>query len=337
MKLPELKFGGLVAKIPIVQGGMSIRISGGKLAGSVASTGAVGVIGASGLEHDELAQEIRTARKLAKGGIIGINILYAASDFLGIVHTAIKERIDFITSGAGFSRDLFRIGKETNTPILPIVSSGKLAKMARKLGAAAIVAESKEAGGHLGTLDKDTVTLLKEVKEAVNDVPIIAAGGIADGCDIAKMLSLGADGVQMATRFILTEECNGAREYKEVHQKATSPEDMVIIKSPVGLPGRALRTKLTVDFEKGIYPKIKFCDDCLKFCSKAYCIFDVLKNAQKGQVDEGIVFTGESFYRFKDKRIRPAVELIKELVTEAEECLEKMKNNKNTGTEYARA
>lgn len=320
MKLPELKIGNLIAKIPIVQGGMSIRISGGRLAGAVAATGAVGVIGASGLEHEELASEIRTARKLANGGIVGINILYAASDFLGIVKTAIRERIDFITSGAGFSRDLFRLGQEGNIPIVPIVSSGKLARIAEGLGAAAIVAESKEAGGHLGTLEKGTDEVLREVREAVKNVPIIAAGGLANGKDIARVLNLGASAAQLATRFILAEECGGAKEYKEVHAKTTSPDDVVLIKSPVGMPGRAIRTKLTDAMTKGQYPLIPYCDDCLKVCSKQYCIFDVLKKAQKGDMEGGLVFSGESVTRIKDKVIRPAAEIIAQLVKEAEAC-----------------
>lgn len=328
MKLPELKIGDLIARIPIIQGGMSIRISTGKLAGAVAATGAVGVIGASGLEHSELVEEIRIARKLAKGGIVGINILFAARDFLGIVHTAIKEKIDFVTSGAGFSRDLFKIGKESKTPIIPIVSSGKFARLARALGATAIVAESKEAGGHLGTLDKDTVTLLKEVKEAVNDIPVIAAGGITDGCGIAKMLRLGAEGVQIATSFILAEECNASPKYKEVHQKATHPRDVIIIKSPVGMPGRAVKTKLTQNMEKGIYPDIPYCDDCLKYCSKQYCIFDVLKKSQKGDIDNGLVFSGEKVYKIKNRNIRPAAEIINDFVREAEECLSSVTCNK---------
>lgn len=318
MKLPELKIGNLIARIPIVQGGMSIRISGGKLAGAVAATGAVGVIGASGLEHEELAQEIRTARKLAQGGIIGINILYAASDFLGIVHTAVKEKIDFITSGAGFSRDLFKIGKEANIPIVPIVSSAKLAKISVGLGAAAIVAESKEAGGHLGSLEKGTDELFKEVKDAITTVPVIAAGGVADGAGVARLLNMGADGVQLATRFILAEECDAALSYKQVHARTTDPNDVVLIKSPVGMPGRAIRTKLTDGMVKGEYPKIPYCDDCLKVCSKQYCIFDVLKKAQKGDMDGGLVFSGESVTKIKDKVIRPAAEIIRQIVKEAE-------------------
>jgi len=134
MKLPELKIGELVAKLPIIQGGMSIRISSGRLAGAVAATGAVGVIGASGMEYEELKNEIKIARELANGGIFGINILYAARDFLGIVQAAIESKIDFIATGAGFSKDIFKIGKESNTPIIPIVSSGRLAKLSQGLG-----------------------------------------------------------------------------------------------------------------------------------------------------------------------------------------------------------
>lgn len=322
MKLPELRIGDLIARIPIIQGGMSIRISTGKLAGAVAATGAVGVIGASGMEYDELAREIKIARDLANGGIIGINILYAARDFLGIVNTAVKEKIDFITSGAGFSRDLFKIGIASRIPILPIVSSGKLAKVAKSLGAAAIVAESKEAGGHLGTLTIGTEDLFKEVKAAVPDLPVIAAGGITDGKRAAMLIKMGADGVQLATNFILSEECAGADSYKKVYQES-KPEDVIIIKSPVGLPGRAIRTNLTAEMEKGNYPPIDYCDDCLKHCSKQYCIFDVLKKAQKGDIENGLLFTGESIKRIKNRKIRPAKEIVADIVKEAEEYLNK--------------
>ena len=320
MKLPELKIGDLIAKLPIVQGGMSIRISTGKLAGAVAATGAVGVIGASGLEHDELVEEIKIARKLANGGIVGINILYAAKDFLGIVHTAVKEKIDFVTSGAGFSRDLFRIGKDSKTPIVPIVSSGKLARIAESLGASAIVAESKEAGGHLGTTTIGTEELLKEVKGAVPNSTVIAAGGVYDGRGIAKLLKMGADGVQLATKFVFAEECNAPMAYKEVYQKALDPNDVILIQSPVGMTGRAIRTKLTDNLSKGKYPPVEFCDNCLKNCSAVYCIFDVLKKAQKGNMEEGLVFSGESVTSIKDRSIRPAKEIIDSLVKEAEAC-----------------
>ena len=150
MKLPELKIGTKIAKVPIVQGGMAIRLSTARLAAAVANEGGIGLIAASGMSHEELRYEIRLARSLTSG-IIGINIMVAARDFAGVVKTAIKEGIDLIVAGAGFSRDMFGYGKESGTPIVPIVSSVKLAKISERLGATAIVVEGKEAGGHLGT------------------------------------------------------------------------------------------------------------------------------------------------------------------------------------------
>ena len=150
MKLPELKIGNKIAKVPIVQGGMAIRLSTARLAAAVANEGGIGLIAASGMSHPELRYEIKLARSLTDG-VIGINIMVAASDFVGIVKTAIDAGIDLIVAGAGFSRDIFGYGKESGTPIVPIVSSVKLAKISEKLGASAIVVEGKEAGGHLGT------------------------------------------------------------------------------------------------------------------------------------------------------------------------------------------
>jgi len=134
MNLPELKIANLIAPLPIIQGGMAIKISTGALAGAIAAEGGIGVIGASGMSFDELADEIRIARNRAKGGIVGINIMFAAREFVGIVKTAIKEKIDLIFVGAGFSRDIFKIGQETNTPIVPIVSSVRLAKTSERWG-----------------------------------------------------------------------------------------------------------------------------------------------------------------------------------------------------------
>jgi len=315
--LPELKIGDKVAKIPIIQGGMAVKISTGLLAGTIASLGAVGVIGASGMDLKELREEIRKAREIAKGGLVGINIMFAAREFLGAVTTAISEKISLIITGAGFSRDIFKIGMESNTPILPIVSSAKLARTATKCGAAAIVVEGKEAGGHLGT-DRSIEMILPEVR-AVTDLPVIAAGGITDGCDIAKMFKLGANGVQVATRFVLTPECAAAPEYKKIYQNARK-EDIVIISSPVGMPGRAIKTKFVEKILNKTAPKPIGCDYCLKKCSLEYCIVQALINSQQGNIDEGIVFSGENVWKIRDRRIRPAADILAELVREAEEC-----------------
>ena len=207
MKLPELKIGTKIAKMPIIQGGMAIRLSTARLAAAVANEGGIGLIAASGMSHDELRYEIRLARSLTKG-IIGINIMVAARDFAGIVNTAIDEGIDLVVAGAGFSRDMFGLGKESGTPIVPIVSSVKLAKISERLGATAIVVEGKEAGGHLGT-DTSVRNLIPDIRAAVK-LPVIAAGGVLSGQDVVDLIKMGANGVQMGSRFAASEEANGA-------------------------------------------------------------------------------------------------------------------------------
>ncbi|MBN2058185.1 MAG: nitronate monooxygenase [Candidatus Saganbacteria bacterium] len=316
MRLPELQIADLVAKVPIIQGGMAVRISTGALAGAVAAAGGIGVIGASGMTFEELANEIRLARAKAQGGIIGINIMFAAREFWGIVKTAIKEKIDLVFTGAGFSRDIFKVGQDNDTPIVPIVSSARLAQTSTRCGAAAIVVEGKEAGGHLGT-DRPIREILPEVRQ-VTDLPVIAAGGITTGADIVEMFKLGANGVQIATRFVLSEECNAALPYKQRYQTARQ-EDIVTISSPVGLPGRAIKTPFVEKILSKTAPKPVGCDFCLKHCSLEYCIIQALINSQNGDIDNGVVFSGENVWKIKDKSIRPAAEIVKELAKEAEE------------------
>ena len=312
MRLPELKIGNKIARIPIVQGGMAIRLSTARLAAAMANEGGIGLIAASGMAHEELRYEIKLARSLTDG-IIGINIMVAASDFFGIVHTAIDAGIDLIVAGAGFSRDIFGLGKESGTPIVPIVSSVKLAKISQKLGASAIVVEGKEAGGHLGT-NISVRELIEPVKAAVQ-IPVIAAGGVLTGKDIAEVLKMGADGVQMGSRFAASLEANGAPSLKEYYLKS-QPEDVVVIHSPVGLPGRAVRTPFSKRVMEGNVPP-KVCDSCLKACKHNFCIVRALMRAQQGDLETGLVFTGEYMPRIKE--ILPVKEIVRRLVTEAEE------------------
>jgi len=311
VKLPELKIGNKVAKIPIVQGGMAIRLSTARLAAAVANEGGIGLIAASGMTHPELRYEIKLARALTNG-IIGINIMVAASDFAGIVRTAIDAGIDLIVAGAGFSRDIFGLGKESGTPIVPIVSSVKLAKISEKLGAAAIVVEGKEAGGHLGT-DISARELIPPIRAAVK-IPVIAAGGVLTGQDIVDMLNMGANGVQMGSRFAASLESNGAPSLKEYYLKS-QPEDVVVINSPVGLPGRAVRTPFSKKVMEGKVPP-KTCDNCLKACKHNFCIVRALTRAQQGDLETGLVFTGEYMPRIKE--ILPVKEIISQLIAEAE-------------------
>lgn len=298
LKLPELRIGKLIAKVPIIQGGMAIRLSTSRLAAAVANEGGIGVIAASGMSFDELRREIRLARKLTNGkGIIGINAMVAARQFADLIKTAIDEGIDLIIAGAGFSRDMFAHGKASGTPIVPIVSSVKLAKISEGLGASAVIVEGKEAGGHLGT-DKSMRKLLPEIKRAVN-IPVIGAGGVMDGYDIAEVLKLGGDGVQMGTRFAASEESNGAPALKEFYLKA-KPEDVVLIKSPVGLPGRAVKNPFVEKILEGTASTPENCGACLKHCAKNFCIIKALIRAQQGDVETGLVFTGEYIHRIDE-------------------------------------
>jgi len=318
MKLPELKIGDLVAKLPIIQGGMAVRISTAPLAAAVAEEGGIGLIAASGMSMEELKQEIRKARELTKG-IIGINIMFAASEFANAIKTAIEEGIDLIVSGAGFSRDIFGWGKSADVPIVPIISTPKLAKIAEKLGASAVVVEGKEAGGHLGAT-KGTIEPMREivpkVKEAV-DIPVIAAGGIINGHDIVEAFRLGADGVQMGTRFAASVESNASDAFKQLYVDS-KPEDVVLVDSPVGLPGQGLMNRFVKRLFAGEDLSPKSCDRCLKKCSRKFCIIKALVAAQQGDLENGLVFSGERVYEIKE--ILPVKEIIRRLLREVEEA-----------------
>lgn len=298
MKLPELRIGKLVVKVPIIQGGMAIRLSTARLAAAVANEGGIGLIAASGMPFDELRHEIKLARKLSPHGIIGINVMVAAREFKGIVTTAIEEGIDLVVAGAGFSRDMFAWGKASGTPIVPIVSSAKLAKISQSLGASAVVVEGAEAGGHLGT-NRSSRLIVPEVRAAV-DIPVIGAGGVLHGEDIAEMLRLGANGVQMGSRFAASVESNGSEELKKVYLRANKPEDFILVHSPVGLPGQAIRTPFSERILLGTAPKPETCDQCLKKCSHKYCIIRALTRAQQGDVETGLVFSGRRMMEIHD-------------------------------------
>lgn len=298
MKLPELRIGKLVAKVPIIQGGMAIRLSTARLAAAVANEGGIGLIAASGMPFDELRHEIKLARKLSPHGIIGINVMVAAREFKGIVTTAIEEGIDLVVAGAGFSRDMFAWGKASGTPIVPIVSSAKLAKISQSLGASGVVVEGAEAGGHLGT-NRSSRLIVPEVRAAV-DIPVIGAGGVLYGEDVAEMLRLGANGVQMGSRFAASVESNGSEELKKVYLRANKPEDFILVHSPVGLPGQAIRTPFSERILLGTAPKPETCDQCLKKCSHKYCIIRALTRAQQGDVETGLVFSGRRMMEIHD-------------------------------------
>lgn len=299
MKLPPLTIGQYTATVPLIQGGMSIRVSTSHLAVPVAECGGIGTIGGSSIPLDELKADIQRAKSLTKG-IIAVNIMFAMKNFYNLVMTSIEAGVDMIVTGAGFSRDIFKIGQETNTPIVSIVSSVAFAKLAEKLGAAAIVVEAKEAGGHLGT-DVPLRELFPEIRKVVKKVPLIAAGGITNGYEMGELMDkYGADGVQVATRFILTKECAVADTFKQT-LLAARKEDVTLIRSPVGMPGRALMTPFVKQLISGENLKSKDCSyQCLKRCDHVYCISDRLIKARDGDYEDGLFFTGEYVYKMKD-------------------------------------
>lgn len=310
MKVPKLKIGKFIADLPIVQGGMAVKISTAKLAAAVAKEGGIGVIAGTGLEPEELRLEIQKARSLTDG-ILGVNVLYAVKNFAALVKTAFAEKIDLLISGAGFSREMFIWGKETGTAIVPVVSSAKLASLAERLGAAAVVVEGKEAGGHLGT-DRKMMDILPEVLKSVS-IPVLGAGGIINGFDIAKVLKAGAQGVQMGTRFAASLESNASLTMKKRYVEATA-EDVVVIPSPVGFPGRAVRNPFTDKISQGAI-EIKKCHSCLKECSHRYCIMEALLEACQGEEESNsLYFAGEGVTRIKE--VLSVKEIFQQLLTE---------------------
>lgn len=313
MKLQELKIGKFTAKIPIVQGGMSIKNSMAPLAAAVSNAGGIGVIGASAIEVQEVIAEIKKCREMTKG-IVAVNIMYAITKFTEIVQASIDAGVDLIFTGAGFSREIYKMVEGTNTEVVSIVSSAKAGLLAERLGAAAVVVEGAEAGGHLGT-DRSIDLILPEVLAAVKTIPVLAAGGIIDGKDIAKYLKMGAHGVQMATRFVCSDECSAPLAYKQMYINS-KPEDIVEMYSPVGLPGRAIRNKLVSEIEAGVQFKDKCPLQCLKHCSHRYCISSRLLNAMAGDVENGLVFSGANAWRVN--KIQPVKEIMEELVREVE-------------------
>jgi len=333
--LPSLKIGKVFSKFPIIQGGMAVRVSLHKLAGNVAKEGGIGIIAVSGMkDSEEVKSEIRKAREIAgKDGMIGINIMGVVGQFQNLLQAAMEEGIDLVIQGAGFRNDIFEMAKKYNVPVFIIASSAKVAKKAEDAGASAVVIEGCDAGGHLGFPEghpfRKTIDIIKETVSAIK-IPVIAAGGIFDGKDIVEMLRAGAKGVQMATRFVATDECDADRKFKEAYLSA-SEKDLVIIKSPVGLPGRAIKNKFVEKLLSGDAPKVNpsECEGCIgPVCNKSYCILKALENARIGDMENGLVFAGSNAFRIKE--IVSVKKLINELVEQANQILAKEPLVQNT-------
>lgn len=336
-KREPLSIGNLTAKIPVIQGGMGVGISLSGLAGAVASCGGVGIISSAQIGWREpdfskkpfeanfraLASEIQKAKEKAHGGIIGVNIMVATRRYADYVREAVKAGADLIISGAGLPTELPELVKGTSTKIAPIISNLKGAKVILKYWEKKhsripdlLVVEGPKAGGHLGfsreELDHyaaepgDYERELKEIIAFVREyekkkecrIPVVTAGGIFDRNDMDRALELGADGVQVATRFVTTYECDAAEAYKQAYINAKK-EDIRIVKSPVGMPGRAIQNDFLKRASEGKIP-VKHCYQCINGCTSSttpYCITSALVNAVEGRVDEGLLFCGENAWR----------------------------------------
>lgn len=352
----HLRIGNRVAKWPIIQGGMGIGISLSALAGAVAKEGGIGIISGVQIGYREedfqknnleankraMREEIRKAREIAPEGIIGVNLLAAMTSYDELIRTAIEEGIDLIVTGAGLPLELPKMVEGTETKIAPVVSSGKAARLISKvydkkfgIPADMFIVEGPLAGGHLGFKKEvmenesymDLEDILKEVLEAIRPfeekyevkIPVVVAGGIFDGKDIAHYLQLGASGVQMGTRFVATKECNADLDFKMsyVHARA---EDIRLVKSPVGMPGRAIENDFTRKLDEGNIP-VKRCYNCLIPCdprTTPYCISDALIHSAEGT--EGLIFAGANAFRVNE--IISVEELMRKLIEETREHLD---------------
>ena len=351
MEIQPLKIGTKMAKVPVIQGGMGVGISLGNLAGAVAKEGGIGIISAAqpgfkekDFEKNPLEANLRAvkseyekARKLAPNGIIGFNLMVAMEHYEEYVHAVVEAGADLIVSGAGLPTELPKYVGDSDILLAPIVSTAKSANVILKYWDKKyqripdlVVIEGPLAGGHLGfredQLDEyegqaiydQEIQKIKEIIQNYSDkyekkIPIAIGGGIYDSESAAHAFSLGADAIQVATRFVTTEECDADIRYKEAHLKAKE-SDIAIVKSPVGMPGRAIMNKFMTRVMNGEQIPHSPCHGCLVKCSPKeipYCITDGLINAVKGNVDEGLLFCGAKAW--KAEHLQTVQEVINDL------------------------
>ena len=348
--MKNLKIGDKITRVPLIQGGMGVGISLGRLAGTVAREGGVGIISSAQIGYREpdfdrnpaeanlraIESEMKKARAISPDGIIGFNVMTALKENAAHIRAAVKAGADIVISGAGLPTDLPALTEGSSTRIAPIVSTDKSANVILKYWdrkykrtADLVVIEGPQAGGHLGfkkeeietytpesygeEIRKIIVTVRKYAEKYGVKIPVVVAGGIYDSSDVKRVMDLGADGVQVATRFVTTEECDADIRYKEAYINA-SEEDIRIVKSPVGMPGRAIMNSFMERVMGGEKIPHSPCHGCLAKCSPAdipYCITDGLIDAVKGNIEKGLLFCGAKAY--KAEKIETVSEVIQAL------------------------
>ncbi|MCF7935921.1 MAG: nitronate monooxygenase family protein [Synergistales bacterium] len=346
-----LRLGAYRPRYPLIQGGMGVLVSGPKLAGAVARAGAVGTIasvgvaanhsGYDGTNYFEANQKalkecLEEARGVAPEGVLAVNCMAALTDYELHVRAACEGGADVIISGAGLPMKLPEFAADyPDVALVPIVSSLKAATLILRRWKkhydrrpdAFVVETPLYAGGHLGARDEeqavDPSLSLEEVVPALTaylaenglDVPVVAAGGIWDRKDIDHAFSLGAQGVQMGTRFAATEEGDAALRFKQAYVDA-GPEDVVLIQSPAGLPGRAIRSPMVDAYLRGSVKSKPCFANCLTHCRykkerETFCIAQALIDAYRGDWENGLFFCGTNVTRVH--RIERVDDIIAEL------------------------
>ena len=294
-------------KYPVFQGGMA-WIADGKLAAAVSEGGGLGIIAAGNAPGEYVREQVKIAKSLTSKPI-GVNIMLLSPYADDVANVVIEEKVEVVTTGAGNPAKYMKAWKEANIKVIPVVASVAMAKLMTRLGASALIAEGGESGGHVGELT--TIVLVPQVCDATT-LPVIAAGGIADGRGVAAVFMLGAKGVQMGTRFLSANECTIHPVYKEKILKATDLCTMVTGKR-LGHPVRSLRTQFSRDYAKAEYSSMP--DDELEALATGALRLAV----KEGDNEKGCFLAGQVAAMVKKEQ--PAAEIIKEVMDEAEPIL----------------
>ena len=294
-------------KYPVFQGGMA-WIADGKLAAAVSNGGGLGIIAAGNAPASYVRPQIQIARSLTEKPI-GVNIMLMSPFADEVASVVVEEKVEVVTTGAGNPSKYMSAWKEANIKVIPVVASVAMAKLMTRLGASALIAEGGESGGHVGELT--TMVLVPQVCDATN-LPVIAAGGIADGRGVAAAFMLGACGVQMGTRFLSAYECTIHPNYKEKILKANDLCTMVTGKR-LGHPVRSLRTQFARNYSKAEYGGMP--DDDLEALGTGALRLAV----QEGDNERGCFLSGQIAAMVNKEQ--SAADIVREVMEEAEPIL----------------